>query len=177
MKENSRVRHASEDALIDQAIEAAEEYAEGFMNRPIMLTKFQLRVARVLPEITLPRPPLVELVSLAYTPKGDASVEVDLSSVTEREVDMLSTVTVADLSATSGDMTVVYTAGHEEASDVPSTIVRAVLLLASHFYKNREATFIDSRVMNVEKKIPYGVRDLLIRHRIPNADSMINGGY
>ena len=59
-----------------------------------------------------------------------------------------------------GSIRVRFTAGYGSAwSDMPPDLAQAVMLLASHYYENREATALGSGCM------PFGVTSLLERYR------------
>jgi uncharacterized phiE125 gp8 family phage protein len=62
---------------------------------------------------------------------------------------------------------VVFDAGWPTASDVPRVFRRALVLLAAHFYDNREQTFGDNRVSVVSRSIEYGLDKLLEKYVVP----------
>lgn len=185
VKANKRIRNASEDSLIAFWIAAADAYVEKRTNRALLTQTLTLRIGKILPVIQLPRPPLASITSIKYTPEdGDeVTVSVDADTVVTIE-SMLPTIGIPSIetaygedSETDGSMTVVYVAGHASAAVVPAPLRQAVLLLASHWLTSREAAFMDPRIMNVEKKIEFGVDSLVDIYRIPNANTSINGGW
>jgi uncharacterized phiE125 gp8 family phage protein len=62
---------------------------------------------------------------------------------------------------------VVFDAGWPDALKVPRVFRRALLLLAAHFYDNREASLGDNRVSVVSRKIEFGLDALLQRYVVP----------
>jgi uncharacterized phiE125 gp8 family phage protein len=185
VKQNKRIRHASEDDLIDFWIDAADRYVEKETNRSLLTQTLTLRLRAVLPVIQLPRPPLAEITSISYTPEGEATIVVDVDTEIERWTqDMLPTIHIPAIEvaygedcAAEGTMEIVYEAGWGAAEAVPTDIRLASLQLASHWLTSREAAFMDPRIMNVEKKIAFGVDQLLKNHRVPNTNTPINGGW
>jgi len=185
VKSNKRIRHSSEDDLIDFWIAAADRYIEKETNRSLLTQTLTLRIDKILPVIQLPRPPFASITSLKYTPEDGDEVTVDVATDTvQRVVDMLPTFRIPSIDAaygedveTDGTMTVVYVAGWNAATSVPADLRQAALLLASHYVTSREAAYMDARLMQVEKKIAFGVDELVRGHRIPNANTPINGGY
>lgn len=62
---------------------------------------------------------------------------------------------------------VVFDAGWPTAMQVPRVFRRALLLLAAHYYDNREQTFGDNRVSVVSRSIEYGLDKLLEKYVVP----------
>jgi len=180
LKANKRIRHASEDDLLDFWIKAADAFIEKETNRALMEQTIRLRLGRVMPVVQLLRPPLKEIVSITYT--TDAEHTVDPADTGQVIVDMLPTITIPALmssfpTGTDGTMEVIYKAGWATPEAVPAPLRQAALLLASHYVTSREAAFMDMRLMQVEKKIAFGVDELLRNYRVPNTNEPPNGGW
>jgi uncharacterized phiE125 gp8 family phage protein len=62
---------------------------------------------------------------------------------------------------------IVFNAGWADALEVPRVFRRALLLLAAHYYDNREQTFSDNRVSSVSRSIEYGLDKLLEKYIVP----------
>jgi len=58
-----------------------------------------------------------------------------------------------------------FEVGHADAKDVPEGLRHAIILLAGHYYANREAAFPDPRTGTVSREIEFGVRSLAGRYR------------
>lgn len=58
-----------------------------------------------------------------------------------------------------------FNVGHADRKDVPEEMRHAVILLAGHYYANREAAFPDPRTGTVSREIEFGVRSLAGRYR------------
>lgn len=181
LKQNKRILHSSEDILLAECIKAAQDYVEKSINCSILQQTLVIRLAAVLPAVYLPRPSTTfaasTISSVKYTLKGEAQVTLTTDQFTVGKDQMLTYIKPADITEVKeGSMEIEYVAGEADEADVPASIARAILLLASHYATSREATFEDQRIMNVEKKIQFGVDALLKNYRVPNVD-LLNMGY
>jgi uncharacterized phiE125 gp8 family phage protein len=177
VKANKRILSSKEDDLIEFWINVADKYIEDVTNRCMMQQTLVLTVQRVLPEIQLPRPPFDSFVSIKYTRDGVETTvpHVDLKP---RMVNMLPTFAIPGITCSvPGSVSIEYVAGANAEEDVPFPLRQAALLLASHYTTSREAAFMDPRLTQVDKKIEYGVDQLVGNYRIPNIDALLNGGY
>ncbi len=177
VKANKRVRHANEDALIDFWIAAADRYVEKRTNRALLTQTLMLRLRQVLPSVQLPRPPFQQVASVTITPAQGPAPTIDVSTIKNRIVDMIPVIDIPGVSEVDGTMEIEYLAGWGEAAKVPADLRLASLQLASHWMTSREAAFMDPRIMTVEKKIAFGVDELVKEHRVINVNEAINGGY
>jgi uncharacterized phiE125 gp8 family phage protein len=177
VKANKRIRHASEDALIEFWIKVADAYVEKRANRALMRQTLVLRLSRVLPFVYLPRPPFADMTHVKYTPLDGDEVTVASDGYIRTTDSMLQRLDIAALGgySQSGAMEIEYTAGAAAAEDVPAPLRQASLLLASHYLVSREAAFQDPRIMNVEKKIVFGVDELVKEYRVPNGSALNDG--
>lgn len=179
VKQSQRVLHDLENDLIEFWIKAADDYIADRINGSMMKRTLMLRVSRVLTSIELPYPPVISVTSMKYTPTGGSEVIVDQNTgVIITNPNMLPAYAINGLtSATDGTMTVIYDAGYDDPAKVPPKLRQASLLMASHFLNSREATYLDPRAIKVERKIEFGVDQMVALHRIPNVNDFINGGY
>lgn len=180
VKANKRIRHASEDDLIRFWIAAADAYVEKRTNCALMRQTFVLRLRRVIPAIYLPRPPFASLVAAKYTIDGRSEVVLNVNTDVSTRLDAM--LTVLDISAlgtsvADGTMEIEYTAGAETPEDVPMPLRLASLQLASHYMTSREAAYMDPRLMNVEKKIAFGVDEQVKEFRVPNLNEQPNDAW
>lgn len=176
-KAQKRVRHGSEDDLINLYLKAADAYIEKRANIAVMEQTLVLRLSRVLPVIYLPRPPIGTITHVKYTPRGGAQVIPGSDDYVETTDRMLRRIEISALGGycQDGAMEVEYKAGAANADAVPAPLRQAALMLVAHWMSNREATFIDPRIMNVNKKVAFGVDELIKEYRVPNGTSLNDG--
>lgn len=175
VKANKRIKSAAEDELIGLWIEAAQEWVAAEAQISILPTVYTARWQSIYPEVELLRPTVSSIASLKKTPKGGTLTTVLGNALTTFKRDMLTIVTVPDITtAIDGVLEIEYTAGYADAGSVPARIKQAVLLLASHWMTSREAGHMDPRLMDIEKEIPFGVRDLVSQFRVPNTTALLD---
>lgn len=180
VKANKRILHASEDSLIEFWIGVADAYVEKRTNRALMLQTLVLRLRRVIPTVYLPRPTLASITSVKITPSGGSETSLDVNvDVQRRNDDMLTVIDIPAVSAfgVAGTMEVEYVAGAGNAANVPAPLRQASLLMASHYVTSREAAWMDPRLMQVEKKIVFGVDELIKEYRVPNLNEQPNEAW
>ena len=168
-KLQKRITNNSENALIEQIIQSADMYFQNKTNTALMQQQIEYRSNYVLPIIEIPRPPLVSIQSLSYKIDGQSEVVVDLAETEQRMCGGLSTISIPGIDrAHDGYVQVQYTAGYTASEDVPADIKRAVLLLAGHWFTNREATTHDQRVLNIDRKIAFSFDEIARSHVVSN---------
>ncbi len=150
-KLHMRVDHADEDELIFGYLKAAREYCETVSRRTFINTEYDFYLnAWPDDEIELPRPPLVTVTGIFYTPAGGSEVALDSShylvdAVSEPGQVILETGSswpTAPLIKVNG-VRVRFVAGYgTEAAAVPERYQQAMKLVAAHFYENRETLVI-----------------------------------
>lgn len=137
--------------------------------------------------ILLPRPALASLVSVKYrdednvlTTLSDASVS---PPVTSSVFHVVTGGTFGMLALASGEewpvtydrpdaVEIKYTTGFGNGAAVKAThrsLVKALKLLAGDFYQNREATYAEPRLVQVNRAIINGVEKLAGQYRVPRA--------
>lgn len=173
LKRSKRIMHSSEDYLIQQDILAADEHAEKYANIALMKQTIEYRIERILPAVEIPRPPLIEIKSLSYTPDDGAEVVVDVSALVIKQRSGLALVEIPGVDdVLDGVLSVTYDAGYETADKVPPSIKKAVVLLAGHWYTSRENAYLDPRVLSIDKKISFGFDELISKFRVPNVTEL-----
>lgn len=175
VKAGQRIRHGSEDDLITLWIKAADEYVEKRTNLALMEQTFVLRLRRVLPVVQLPRPPLKSITHVKYQTGSGSEIVLPDPDNRVRIDRMLATIDTG-LVEQPGTMEIEYVAGAEDPEKVPAALRQAVYLLAASWVSSREATYQEPRIMQVEKKISFGVDQLVAEYRVPNATDL-NGGW
>jgi uncharacterized phiE125 gp8 family phage protein len=179
-KEAKRISHMREDLFIRDCLLDAWgviDGPEGLCRRAVLpqtwaFTAKQFPTLRIL---RMPVPTATEIVSVKHYDSSNVQVTLDgadygLQPLGDRiGVDLLfqTAFTYPDLYDRFDAIEVVYKAGWPDAASVPRVFRRALLLLAAHFYENREATFSDNRVSVVSRAIEWGVDKLLSRYVVP----------
>lgn len=146
-KSHLRVEHDAEDTLIESYIAAATEHAEVYQLRSLMERTWRLTLPRF-PRgarcIRLPRPPLQSVTSIVYTDPDGNEQTMDAGHyrvMTDGRV-LLATDGWPRVASEQDAVRITYVAGYGEGGDAPEATRAAILLLAGHFYENREAVTV-----------------------------------
>ena len=139
---------SEEDSLIDDLILAATEYVEKITGRQLLTATCDLKLFRFpYPSgaITFPLPPFGALSSITYVDTGGASATLASSLYTvnagsDHERAYVFPAFSQVWPATHGhdrDVTLRFTCGYGEASDIPERLKLQIMLLAGHWFRNR----------------------------------------
>lgn len=171
-KAHLRVDGSDEDTLIDGIVSAAREHLEDVALRAFLTQTYDLRLEEWPCDgvIKLPRPPLQSVTSIVYTLEDGSTATlsssayvVDSDSEPGRILLKSGYSWPSDTLQVGASIRVRYVAGWTAAASVPKAIRQALLLLAGHWYENREA-MIDTRGNLVA--LPFAVDALITPHRI-----------
>lgn len=165
VKKQCNVTHSDDDALLSELIVSAREMVENDIpgGKQLLTATHELTLP-CFPAggIELPKPPLKTIVSLKYYDTSEVQQTMDASDyyvVTHANKPGAvypSPGTVWPLTGERRDaVRVRFTCGEATAAQVPSRAKRAILMLASHWYENREATG------DVSREIEIGYRALV----------------
>ena len=167
-KAHLRVFHSDDDSYIDDLIAAATDWLAGeesWLGRAVSSASWELALDGFPSgKIELPRPPLVSVEGVFYSP-SDGSSEAELADyrvvgVGTKDGASLYPVfgqTWPDAAREEGSVRIEFTAGYE---DPPSSVKHAALLLIGHWYENREA----ASEIKIET-LPLAVDALLMPYR------------
>lgn len=162
-----------DDALLLGLLDAAVAHAEEFTGRAINLQTFEVAFDK-LPAagaaITLPRPPLVEVIS--FSAQNDSDGELDPADyVVDDYGDAARLMPVTNwptFAEATNNVRIRFRAGYQsevdpdsDAQPLPGNIRQAVLLLVGHWYANRE-----DATERAPTSIPEGFRALLRPMRV-----------
>lgn len=176
-KDHLRVDFEDDDAYISGLISAARAYAETLQNRTLAPTGFEyildcfpsrlyghyngFEYAGRSKPIRLPRMPLIALESIRYTRADGTVVTLPGTGYKVKEdgdiVPSYNTCWPIEALDVGDAVRVTFTAGYAP-EEVPRTTIQGMLLLIGHWYENREAVYIGSKV---PASIPFGVDSLL----------------
>lgn len=199
LKANQRIIHSKEDALLEDAIVEAYDWLageNGWLNRSVLTTSWKLtlpmfgkQVSRLSygrpvyvweqsSSIVLPRPPLVTVTSIKYLVDG-----VQTTLATDQYVvdtsGLHGVVHLADGEDWPDDVDthpeaveIIFSAGYGTGAEVAAAhpgIVRGLKTLAGDYFKHREDTFTDIRMVEIDRKVINGVTRSAGRYRIVNS--------
>lgn len=153
-KQHLRVLHDSEDALIQQYVDAAAGWIEQYTGK--LLTRREVtQIERGFNgQIRLFNGPDADSLTIAYTDTDDAPQTVSDAVLTDGVVHpAVAWPSTADNTA----VTLTYTAGF---ATVPADLTSAQLLLIGHWFDNREAVSMDGA-----KEVPTAVESLCRPYR------------
>lgn len=164
----------TEDTLLADLIVTAREFVEARINRALMTQTIEIVLdGWPCDGIELPRPPLQSLTSITYTdylgtvavvPATTYYLDDDNSPARVMLDYGQSWPSVALRS--SGAIVVQFVAGYgDEPTDVPQSILQAMLLLVGHWYETREAVS-DSKFVAGQQEVPFAVTALLAPYRV-----------
>lgn len=167
-----------EDSVIDSYISAATGFCENYTGRPLITQEKQYlgtfcpppprsrQYHHRLPVIEL-TPNLLSVESVVYIDAdGDTQTldpeayYVDTASVVGRVIPLEAWPSVKH--PHPQPVTINFTCGYGEASDVPSSIKQCMRLLVGHWYRNREATITGVS----SAPLDFAVDALLNQHRV-----------
>jgi uncharacterized phiE125 gp8 family phage protein len=145
MKQHLRVDIMEDDLLIESLITTAREYVEMFTRRQLVTAEWGLTLDEWPACIRPPRPPLMGVMTLAYTDSAGqpqtldpARYQVDMSREPGRILPAHGTSWPA-VQPGPGAVQLLYQAGYGAAVDVPHTFKAAIKLVVGDLYEHREA--------------------------------------
>ena len=166
LKEHLRIDGTDQDSELTILLQAARENVEHQQKRQLITATWALTMdAFPAGPIILPVPPLISVTSISYEDLagdtqtwGASNYQVEITN--ERgSVTVEPNVTYPDTeSGRRNAVTVTFTAGYGTSnSDVPETTRLAIMMLAAHWYENREPVVVGMAVnefpMHVENLI------------------------
>lgn len=167
-KAHARVDYDDQDTVINNQITAARLYCEEYLQRSFITTTWALTMEEFpCEEIELQRANLIAVSSITYIDTAGATQTLDASHY---RVDAYSEPPEIEPAwgyywpftrEISNAVTVTFTAGYgATAASVPQTIKQAILLLAAHWFENRE--YVSGQTVNT---IPMTIESLLMTER------------
>lgn len=176
LKATRRVSHSQEDTLYGDAIEEAFDYfdAKGWLNRAVLTQTWKAYPQKWDTVIELPFPPLQSVTSITYTDADGATqtLSTDVYGVSTKgvfgQVYLKTDQTFPDLYTDPDPITITFVCGYGAAAAVPNGIRKAIKLLAVHYFENQSQTFPEQRLVEVPRKILYGIEAAAGKYRIMN---------
>ena len=177
-KMHLRVVDSDQDDLINALIKAATSNCEAWTGRALIDQTWDLYLDEFPTddlEIMIPKPPLIEVVSINYTDTSGADQSISSSSFYVDNVSEPGWVVPADVLSTAWPVTldainsvrIRFRAGYLNANSpadngVPEDIKAAVKLLLGSMYEHRETQVVGT----IANKLPWSVENLLRPHRV-----------
>ena len=178
VKAQERVLHNREDDLIADYIVAAFDHLHGYggwLNGYCLLEEeFEFFPGMIYATTDLPLRPVEDEDDVTLErrlARGDyTAFGGDFMVASQDGVTTLARLTTTGFTAQVNvvdprEWRITFKAGHPTADEVPQPLKQAMLLLAGHWYQNREATMSDPRVTNVSRKVEFGLVSLAGRFR------------
>ena len=168
-KVHARVDYDDQDAVIENQIKAARLFCEEYLQRSFITTTWALTMdAFPCHAIELQRANLIAVSSVTYVDTNGntqtwdaANYRVDAYSEPPR-IEPAYALTWPTTRDVSNAASITFTAGYgATAASVPQSIKQAILLLAAHWFENREPVNIG----NIVSPIPMTVESLLMTER------------
>lgn len=157
-----------DDVLISAYIDAATAWLDGpsgWLGRALGMQILELQLCEWPSNpVTLPFPPTIEVLSIAYVDPDGAEQTLDVP-------DPLWFENMPAVRGRPGDVKIRYRAGYATVAAgeppvwtnaAPAPIEVAMLMLVAHWYENREAVQIDSTAV----ELPFAVEALLSPYRV-----------
>ena len=148
-KDHLRVDGTDDDALIEALIIAARRHAEGFTWRVFISQVWDLHLdAFPTGTLLLPTPPLISVASVKYYDAADVQQTLAASTYQVDAASEPGRLALADgQSWPTPDVrlnavTIRFTAGWADRSQVPADIKSALLLLIGHWFAHRETVIV-----------------------------------
>lgn len=172
IKANLRVRHTKEDELIEGWITDAHNVLDGldgWVRRPILEATYRQAFNGFARDLELKVAGVTAIESVTYEGGVDPVDAANYSLLLWKRGQYLrfaSAYTFPDVSSAEmpGTVVVTYRAKCDRARP---NLRRAITLLASHWYRNREETIIDPRQSLTNHRIEWGIRATLGRFQAP----------
>lgn len=169
LKEHLRITTTAQDNVLPIYLGAAVEWVELYTSRPLMRQTWRVTLPAFPERTWLPyAAPFVAISSVTYYDTANASQTLASSvyAVAEDAEPACLRVAYGQVWPSVYDrddaVTITYTVGAAAAADVPVALRQAVLLLAGHFYENREAVLVSA----ISKEMEFAVKTLCAPYRL-----------
>lgn len=177
LKAHARIdTSAEDDYLATFVIPAARDAVEGATGFALMTQTWRMTLPKFpgdgISPITLAWPPLASISSFTYIDVGGASVamvadtdyQLDAESLTARLAPEPGTSWPAVNAEELAGVTIDFVAGVSDRTDVDPSHRQALLMLAAHWYWNREAAIVGQGLAGLET--PLAFERLTRAHRV-----------
>jgi uncharacterized phiE125 gp8 family phage protein len=164
---NCSIEDSESDEALVQLVRQAREYCEERTDAALMACQWKMVFDRFpvsMAWLTLPRWPLVRVDTLQYVASDGTLATITTDNIVVRKDShgrgRIALIDWADWPTTRNTpdaVRITFTAGYEAPEDVPSTWQRAMLMLVTWWFEQREAGVLGT----IASTAPIGVDDLL----------------
>ena len=169
MRAQSRIGHADDDALVSRLIEAATSHLDGFggiLGRALVTQSWAVKLHDFADVMRLPVGDLIGVTSVKYF--DTLGVEQTASSslygaYTDAQgpfIELKHNQVWPSVSDRRDAISIEWTCGYGAAAAVPQSIRHGIMMLAAHWYENREATGVGGF-----EELPLTVKSLISPYR------------
>lgn len=183
MKTELAIAHTLHDVRIENAILEAYAWLDGpsgWLNRAILTQTWKALLPRFDRRWEIPLPPLQSITQMRHRDAAGnwtvTSTDIwgHLTTGLYGNVYLKSMQTWPAVHADPNPVEVTFVAGYGDADAVKMKargIVKAIKLLAAHYYQNPSATLEDTRLASVPRAVEFGLKSAAGRYRIMNDHS------
>lgn len=169
LKDHLRISSVDQDNVLPIYLDAAVAHVETYTGRPLMRQTWRLTLPGFYDRTWLPyAAPLGAVTGVTYYDTANALQTLASSVYAVPADEEPASVRLAYAQAwpsvydREDAVSVTYTVGATAATDVPAPLRQAVLLLAGHFYENREAVLVSA----ISKEMEFTVTALCAPYRL-----------
>lgn len=181
LRDHLRIDAGAEDSIVFQLANAVSSYLDGrdgLLGRALITQTWRLTLdgfpssaCRAGPAIALPLPPLQAVQAVTYVDTDGAEQTLQPSDYLVRGIGSDDGARIwpavgtawPQTQAIPGSVTVTFRAGYgDTASDIPSAIAQAALMIAATWFENRESVLVGNFGA---RPLPQGAADLLAAYR------------
>ena len=169
LKEHLRISSADQATVLPIYVDAATAWVETYTGRALMRATYRLTLPGFYDRMWLPyAAPLGGVTGITYYDTANALQTLASSIYTVPSDEEPACVRLAygqvwpSVYDRADAVALTYTVGATAAASVPAPLRQAVLLLAGHFYENREAVLVSA----ISKEIEFAVTSLCAPYRV-----------
>lgn len=166
LRTNSNIPSGQDEDFLTEALKSAEDYVERYLECTIGLAEWRLTLDSFPPvgDRLIPLWPIRAVTAIAYTAAdGTAATAMDLSQIVQPigngryHLRLKKGFSWPVTDGSPHAVAITFDAGWPTQATLPGTLTRAILMLVSHFYENREAVLTGSN----SKEVELGVQSML----------------
>lgn len=174
LREHLRVSDAAQDVYVLGALSAATGYVERYLRRSLIAQVWRLDLdAWPTGPVELPFAPVIAVMEVRYIDPEGADVALDPGvwlfhpGLTPARLALAPGQEWPAVRQQIAPISITYRAGYGETwNAVPEDIRHAIMMMAAHFYENREAVVVGTTAAQVPAAVTALLEDHQLRHWI-----------